>query len=426
MDWCHAPLWQVRTSRPQSSFFVSNSYRLAVCTLPFVMLFLSFDAPLARAASAAQWLGESSFTASSLETGQIGYLEAWGGPYFGYSYRYSLSGAPAGVAVDTDTGMLSLQVPLSAGRYTFNAIVGNRKDSASSTFPVILDVVQGVTPRRTADQILHKTYAVDSGNWGTPDGLDYTAVLLNLRQAIVNDQAAAGDGNLRATVVFGAGKEYRYTNNRWPWGIQFLALQSDVPGTRAALRNVIRSTKHDADLYVIQSARGFYSCHQVTGNPIGDCSKAVTYWINPTTIGSNTITLKNAVDAANLRIGRYHIIGDYDQQMYGFPPNSVAQQPKVPTIGVLVVGSPGSEQFWQLFRDGMRELGYDEGRNVRFEFRSDEGQVSRLPELAADLVRLKVDVIVTWFTPAGRAAKQAERNSHRPCARRKSGRNRTR
>jgi putative ABC transport system substrate-binding protein len=84
-----------------------------------------------------------------------------------------------------------------------------------------------------------------------------------------------------------------------------------------------------------------------------------------------------------------------------------AQQPKVPTIGVLVVGSPGSEKFWRLFRDSMRELGYIEGQSVRYEFRSDEGQASRLPDLAAELVRLKVDLIVTWFTPAARAAKQA-------------------
>jgi putative ABC transport system substrate-binding protein len=57
----------------------------------------------------------------------------------------------------------------------------------------------------------------------------------------------------------------------------------------------------------------------------------------------------------------------------------------------------------------MRELGYIEGQNIRFEFRSDEGKISRLPELAAELVRLKVDIIVTWFTPAARAAKQATR-----------------
>jgi putative tryptophan/tyrosine transport system substrate-binding protein len=93
----------------------------------------------------------------------------------------------------------------------------------------------------------------------------------------------------------------------------------------------------------------------------------------------------------------------------GWPLAARAQQPKVPTVGVLVVAASGSEQFWRLFREGMRELGYIEGQNIRFEFRSDEGKISRLPELAAELVRLKVDIIVTWFTPAARAAKQATR-----------------
>jgi putative ABC transport system substrate-binding protein len=87
------------------------------------------------------------------------------------------------------------------------------------------------------------------------------------------------------------------------------------------------------------------------------------------------------------------------------PLASIAQQRKVPTIGVLVVEAPGSEQFWRLFREMMRELGYVEGQSIRYEFRSDQGQIGRLPELAAELVRLKVDVIVTWFTPAAQAAK---------------------
>ena len=87
---------------------------------------------------------------------------------------------------------------------------------------------------------------------------------------------------------------------------------------------------------------------------------------------------------------------------------AVAQQPaKVPIIGVLVVGAPSSDKFWQLFQDAMRGLGYVEGQNIRFEFRSDQGQAGRLPELAAELVRLKVDVLVTWFTPAATAAKAA-------------------
>jgi putative tryptophan/tyrosine transport system substrate-binding protein len=69
--------------------------------------------------------------------------------------------------------------------------------------------------------------------------------------------------------------------------------------------------------------------------------------------------------------------------------------------------------FWQSARPVRSasgdycELGYVEGQSVRYEFRSDEGQANRLPELAAELVRLKVDVIVTWFTPPALAAKQA-------------------
>src|SRR2546423_7271034 len=86
-----------------------------------------------------------------------------------------------------------------------------------------------------------------------------------------------------------------------------------------------------------------------------------------------------------------------------------AQQPKVPTIGALVIGNISPEEFWREFRQGLRDLGYIEGQNIRFEFRSAEGHLDRLPELAAELVRLKVDVIVTWFTPTALAAKQATR-----------------
>src|SRR5881398_4214436 len=84
-----------------------------------------------------------------------------------------------------------------------------------------------------------------------------------------------------------------------------------------------------------------------------------------------------------------------------------AQQPKVPTIGALVIGNISPEEFWRDFRQGLRDLGYVEGQNIRFEFRSAQGQANRVPELAAELVRLKVDVIVTWFTPPTQAAKQA-------------------
>jgi len=85
-----------------------------------------------------------------------------------------------------------------------------------------------------------------------------------------------------------------------------------------------------------------------------------------------------------------------------------AQQPaKLPVVGALVIGNIDPTEFWREFRQGLRELGYVEGQNIRFEFRSAEGRLDRLPELAAELVRLKVDVIVTWFTPTALAAKQA-------------------
>src|SRR2546423_8598935 len=86
-----------------------------------------------------------------------------------------------------------------------------------------------------------------------------------------------------------------------------------------------------------------------------------------------------------------------------------AQQPKMPTIGALVIGNINPEQFWREVRQGLRDLGYVEGQNIRFEFRSAEGHLDRLTELATALVRLKVDVIVTWFTPTAVAAKQRPR-----------------
>jgi putative ABC transport system substrate-binding protein len=83
------------------------------------------------------------------------------------------------------------------------------------------------------------------------------------------------------------------------------------------------------------------------------------------------------------------------------------QAGKVPRIGFLHYGSPGPSPEVEAFRQGLRELGYVEGQNVAIEYRFASGQVERLPELAAELVRLKLDVIVTPTTPASLAAKQA-------------------
>ena len=82
------------------------------------------------------------------------------------------------------------------------------------------------------------------------------------------------------------------------------------------------------------------------------------------------------------------------------------QARKVPVIGYLIERS-GPTAFDEAFRLGLRELGYSEGRNVVVEYRWADGKAERLPALAAELVRLKVDVIVTSGTPGGLAAKNA-------------------
>jgi putative tryptophan/tyrosine transport system substrate-binding protein len=84
-----------------------------------------------------------------------------------------------------------------------------------------------------------------------------------------------------------------------------------------------------------------------------------------------------------------------------------AQQPAMRRIGVLVAGKPDPEPFWRLYRKGLRDLGHGEGQNIRFEYRSAEGKANLLPTLAAELVALKVDIIVTWQTPTTTAATQA-------------------
>jgi ABC-type uncharacterized transport system substrate-binding protein len=76
---------------------------------------------------------------------------------------------------------------------------------------------------------------------------------------------------------------------------------------------------------------------------------------------------------------------------------------KLPRIGVLVSASP-PHPFAGAFRQGLHALGYSEGQNITVELRYTEGRSDRAAELAGELVRLEVDVIVAHFTPAVRAA----------------------
>ena len=92
---------------------------------------------------------------------------------------------------------------------------------------------------------------------------------------------------------------------------------------------------------------------------------------------------------------------------FSFPAR--AQQPeKILRIGYLGNSSPALERdFVDAFRQGLRDLGYAEGHNILIEYRWAEGRYDRLPEFAAELVRLKVDVLLTAGTPGALAAKQA-------------------
>jgi len=84
------------------------------------------------------------------------------------------------------------------------------------------------------------------------------------------------------------------------------------------------------------------------------------------------------------------------------------QSTKIPRIGFLSASSLSANAArTEAFRQGLRELGYVEGKNIVIDWRSAEEKLDRLPALAADLVRLKVDIIVTGGSSPTRAAKEA-------------------
>jgi putative ABC transport system substrate-binding protein len=90
-------------------------------------------------------------------------------------------------------------------------------------------------------------------------------------------------------------------------------------------------------------------------------------------------------------------------------PLAVAQEAgKLARVGFLTAFSPSDVPFWREgLRQGLRELGYTEGQNIIIEYRYAEGRPERLPSLASELARLKMDVIVAETTPASLALKQA-------------------
>jgi putative tryptophan/tyrosine transport system substrate-binding protein len=110
---------------------------------------------------------------------------------------------------------------------------------------------------------------------------------------------------------------------------------------------------------------------------------------------------------------RRAFLGGLAGSLLAAPLAAQAQQAaKVYRIGILgnvPLTDPGGARLWEVFIQGLRDLGYVEDRNLMIEYRSAEGKPERLPALAAELVGLKVDVIVAPNTPAALAAKQATR-----------------
>jgi putative ABC transport system substrate-binding protein len=91
-----------------------------------------------------------------------------------------------------------------------------------------------------------------------------------------------------------------------------------------------------------------------------------------------------------------------------WPLLGLAQQQVMPVVGVLCAGTAQAlERYLASFREGMRQLGYIEGSNIRFEFRFADGYLDRLPDLANELVHLNPRVIVSTPLPAHLAMRKA-------------------
>src|SRR5262249_49431876 len=90
------------------------------------------------------------------------------------------------------------------------------------------------------------------------------------------------------------------------------------------------------------------------------------------------------------------------------PLRASAQRAKVYTLGVLTLPNP--DPLLKALREGLRDAGYVEGDNLRLEVRSAAGRPDLQLDKATELVRLKVDLVVTFFTPSALAAKQATRD----------------
>src|SRR5215469_14656870 len=250
---------------------------------------------------AARWISPSAFVVSSLETGRIGYIVAWGGSEYGYAYHYTLSGAPANVTIDADTGMLAIGTALAVKDYTFIVTATNiEATGVSASFTFTLHVLQGITSGTpTTSQILHKTYDPGSGTWGSPSGNNWTNVFKAMQAAILADQArcnAVHDESLRATIPLQRGKTYQYTNNTWLNGIQYFQLIDRGSGALPILQNIV-SDARGSNPYAdgpLNIGGGSSMSHQ-------EGIKARCATIATVAAGSSTVTLLNSSVASKIK-----------------------------------------------------------------------------------------------------------------------------
>jgi ABC-type uncharacterized transport system substrate-binding protein len=106
---------------------------------------------------------------------------------------------------------------------------------------------------------------------------------------------------------------------------------------------------------------------------------------------------------------RRTFLGALGLSVLAAPLAAEAQPGKAPRVGLLGLGSAESSPLFEALRQGLRERGWVEGQNIAFEDRTHVDHHRRLPDVAAELVRLKVDVIVTWGTSTALAANKATR-----------------
>jgi Alpha-L-arabinofuranosidase B, catalytic/Putative Ig domain len=265
--------------------------------------------------------GNTISSISSLDTGRVGYVTAWGGSEYGYAYTYTLSGAPAGVSIDSDTGIISFASPVAAGTYTFPITATNRESpSVSSTFAYTMVVTTGVTTTQLG-AILHKDYQPDSGTWGTPTAGDWTTVLKSMQTQIIADQAAAGEEQLHARILLRHATTYSYTDNTWADGIQYLTVRDDpafLTGAKPILRNTRASGSLNVQVQPANSGTGGAMLHQSGGNTI----KPLCALLETVPQGSSSVVLHNISDASKIVPGRWHVVLGQQTQLSGFPPNT--------------------------------------------------------------------------------------------------------